>query len=748
MELLANVAHQEQQSLGYALAANRMIQNRVVGGTRRGYESKIKIFTTWLQEKGFNDALTEDGKLKIPLDVNVVLPFFGFIGDGGLYRGDDGTLLDANGQVVTEQAQGKRTKAVSTIGGYRSALVWYYKEQKLKMSSELEIALSNYISGFKRNVADLKQRGLMDIQEGRAPIAFSGYSIVCRAILTHEPIGRSASWQKSIFAWPFFVFCWNLMARSCSVGDMMLQHLRWHGDALVCTLPKHKGDQVGDKIVDRHVFANPLNPSICPILSLGLLLFCKPFREEGGQQQVFEGNRSECRFSEILRGILDSLPEASQLLLGASTDDIGTHSPRKGSTTFVLGMIGGPTPVQVFLRAGWSLGNVKDRYLFSGEGGDQLSGRCVAGLPITDGEFATLPPHFSESILITIEEHNWATIIPGSTPYFKLIQIKILILAYALQGYENYPHSFKTTMPFLLASVVYHQDWLRSTLSPSHPLFLSRLFTDGHAQRLKSHVLLGVGVCKKTGLTATGVPHHLVISHNLLELQHEMRAEMTSMKRKFEDLEANVHLRLDELPQKVTDTLRSSFEISGAIAVTRQDIQNIFDALRQEIRDSRSISSGNPSPVEASPPNSTSVGEFSTFHWNGQLHMVPAGFRFPLTVNLKVIWDLWFYGNKDMRIQPYRFIKAASDLEIKSDRAAFSKAKFVINRVIQNAQQSNLVGTGVNSICQLPKVSGDEVFNKAFVNCMQAILNNGDMEKSRIGELSYIRVYDILNKKT
>lgn len=38
--------------------------------------------------------------------------------------------------------------------------------------------------------------------------------------------------------------------------------------------------------------------------------------------------------------------------------------------------------VQVYLRAGWSLGNVQDRYIFAGPGGDQLVGRAVCGLPI------------------------------------------------------------------------------------------------------------------------------------------------------------------------------------------------------------------------------------------------------------------------------------------------------------------------------------------------------------------------------
>jgi hypothetical protein len=653
--------------------------------------------------------------------------FFGYIGDGGLHRGDDGVLVDENGSAISEQAQGKRTKAVSTIGCYRSALVWYYKENKMKMSSELEISLSNYISGFRRNVADLKQRGLMDIQEGRAPIAFSGYVILARALATHIPQGRSASWQQSIFSWPFFLFCWNLMARSCSVGDLMLQHLRWHNDALVCTLPKHKGDQVGDKIVDRHVFANPLNPVVCPILSLGVLLLCKPFRVVGGQQQVFEGNRSECRFSEILRGVLDNLPEANYLLLGANKDDIGTHSARKGSSTFVLGMIGGPTPVQVFLRAGWSLGNVKDRYLFSGEGGDQLSGRCVSGLPITDDAFATLPPHFSESVLLSIEAESWSSIVPG---------------------FGNYSHNFKTVMPYLIASVVFHQDWLKSNLSASHPLFLSRLFTDGHATRLKPHVLLGVGVCEKTGLTASGVPHHLVISHNLQDLQRELRNEMECLKRKFEEYNSDLSDKINELPNKLTSTIRSNFEISGAVAVTRQDIESLFNELRQEMRTFRHDSSriGESVTANDAPPARTTEtnSAFSTFHWNGQLHMVPQGFRFPMNISVKIIWDLWFYGNQDIHVQPYRFMKPTYDLEVRSDRSAYSKAKYVILHIAKYAQDNNLIQAPATSISQLAKERSDEIFQEAFANCMRSI---NEIDGSRISELSYFRIYDILNKK-
>lgn len=57
--------------------------------------------------------------------------------------------------------------------------------------------------------------------------------------------------------------------------------------------------------------------------------------------------------------------------------------------------------VNVYLRAGWSLDNVQDRYIFAGAGGDQIVGRAASGLPITDLRFAVLPPHFSTEDLDT-----------------------------------------------------------------------------------------------------------------------------------------------------------------------------------------------------------------------------------------------------------------------------------------------------------------------------------------------------------
>ena len=101
----------------------------------------------------------------------------------------------------------------------------------------------------------------------------------------------------------------------------------------------------------------------------------------------------------MLRELLKNLTEEEFEILGCVASDLGMHSCRKGSCTYCLGQVYGPTPVTVLLRMGQTLGKLKDRYIHIGEGADQLCGRMVTGLPFNNEEFAVLPPHFGPDIL-------------------------------------------------------------------------------------------------------------------------------------------------------------------------------------------------------------------------------------------------------------------------------------------------------------------------------------------------------------
>ncbi|EGZ07135.1 hypothetical protein PHYSODRAFT_382146, partial [Phytophthora sojae] len=80
---------------------------------------------------------------------------------------------------------------------------------------------------------------------------------------------------------------------------------------------------------------------------------------------------------------------------GLVPSDIGTHSARKGSATFVSSCSnGGPSAAAICIRAGWKLLGVQDTYTRYESAGDCIVGRYVTGLPFDDTGFAILPPFF------------------------------------------------------------------------------------------------------------------------------------------------------------------------------------------------------------------------------------------------------------------------------------------------------------------------------------------------------------------
>jgi len=151
---------------------------------------------------------------------------------------------------------------------------------------------------------------------------------------------------------------------------------------MVVKVPQHKGDQTGESLsMDKHVYANPLEPKICTILSLAVFFFCRKRFKRNGQIKckLFTDDRKD-RFGDLLEVILNDkslVPDNQDL--GTSKEDLGSHSNRKGAASYLCGLSVNLSAVNIFLRAGWSVGAVQDRYIFSGPGGDQIVGRANAG---------------------------------------------------------------------------------------------------------------------------------------------------------------------------------------------------------------------------------------------------------------------------------------------------------------------------------------------------------------------------------
>ncbi len=112
---------------------------------------------------------------------------------------------------------------------------------------------------------------------------------------------RCGSKTDYIFAHTLITLSWNLVCRANNSISICLQHITWENDSLVIYFAQSKTDQIGDHDQEpRHIFANPFQPEICPVLSLGVYLLCFPVTSES-EHKLFPGSTQFNRFSKILK---------------------------------------------------------------------------------------------------------------------------------------------------------------------------------------------------------------------------------------------------------------------------------------------------------------------------------------------------------------------------------------------------------------------------------------------------------------
>lgn len=258
------------------------------------------------------------------------------------------------------------------VGSYRNALKNYYHEAKTPVDFETEEILKELMGAYKRRIAQLKASGEMPMQEGKLPMSHAGYHF-----LAEQALKQTEDFNLYSTCHCFILLCWNLIARAVTVGNLIFDCVSWDEDAMTIHIGKMKNDQEGAHGYARHVYANPKDPVICPVLAMSVLVFTKGYQREGSSRYIF-GESGKDRFTKWLSKTFQVCKDAI-LALGLYIAQLGSHSIRKGIATALANNPGGPEAVNIWLRAGWSLGPVQSRYLFEGAGGDQFVGRAATG---------------------------------------------------------------------------------------------------------------------------------------------------------------------------------------------------------------------------------------------------------------------------------------------------------------------------------------------------------------------------------
>jgi hypothetical protein len=434
-------------------------------------------------------------------------------------------------------------------------------------------------------------------------------------------------------------------------------------------------------------------------------------------------------------------------------------SIRKGGMTYALSFPGGPSAVAMYLRAAWSLGYVPHRYIFAGDGGDQFAGRVLSGLPLTSVQFAVLPPHFAKNFQINNED-----------------------LRVWLPGYDRLGEKFYPCIPFLLASLAFHFDWIKDNLPPQHPLFFSPVWRQGKLPELRNHVIFDPeqSTSPAGGLIATGVPMNIVTAvevNKLSKVVNRLVENMTVFKEEVQTSIAGLGNRVmdsvegfcQSLPAAVAVEIASKFDINGSTApisapylqqvmaeqqtqFTRR-LEAMFELLslrvdglnhtmtNMTINPTSTVNQQNVPPVPTQP---------SALDHLESGRPVPEGFEFPkYGLAAKTLWDLWFMGNPSVYHRPYMQIVPSQHLQRK-DHQYFSRAKKVINTLVNIAttfcdySRASIFSHNTTPLQHAEMF--DTLYAKYVIRIENIQRNNAlkkrRLENRRVGEIGWVTIYD------
>ena len=385
----------------------------------------------------------------------------------------------------------------------------------------------------------------------------------------------------------------------------------------------------------------------------------------------------------------------------------------------------------IFLRAGWSLGQVQDRYITHCDGGDHLCGRIAAGLNFNQGsQFAVLGARFENCNVLSHTE--WLQIAPD---------------------YDKYPTEFQACLPYFLASIVWHYDWINLknssgdyvNVDAAHPIRSSRLFTSNLIKALQEKILPPTtsGRCEKTNVTATGIPPWIQISRQLESVQNEN----VSLK----DILAKYHQEMfDSLPNLVVENIKANIEIEGIQQLSRNDFQsmlnNAFDERELRYASQQLETINNQSTNLASNEYFDDRG-YKRWNWGGQIgRPVPESWSFPKGIKVKAATDMFITGIASEFIMPFQCFDVTR--LARKDQQYYTRVEYIFKKIKINAVEKGIV-LNEKQFLNIPLCDWDNIFDDIFDELV-ALINN---DRQQLGKgrnltrpetISFVTFYDHL----
>jgi hypothetical protein len=65
--------------------------------------------------------------------------------------------------------------------------------------------------------------------------------------------------------------------------------------------------------------------------------------------------------------------------------------------------------------------------------------------------------------------------------------------------------------------------------------------------------------------------------------------------------------------------------------------------------------------------------------WHGRMNRLPKDYKFPTSINGKIIWDLFYFGEVNQKLSPFRFLESKDFGNDTNQVSYFTKARCVVS---------------------------------------------------------------------
>ena len=508
----------------------------------------------------------------------------------------------------------------------RSSLAHMFRTAGVRQTDEFKSKMSNFAGGLKRTIAAEKRDQGLKLGEGKDKMDFETYKKMAELLF-------KAGGADNIFAHCFLVLEWNLMARSDNIVHTTISHMEWQNDSLVFYFAKSKGDQEG--VMENepwHVYANPGNPFICPILALSRYCCCNP-SVLAGECKLFESSDPYQRYSKAFERILFANKDLFEGL-GVDVYELGSHSVRKGSASrCAAGCTVSPPMASICLRAGWSMGPVKERYIHYEKAGDQFLGRAVTGLDISSEDFTVSPCYFDFSEIKEEEERDRIS-----------ADIEFSIRNYLSNGRVLQPYVFLICR-YLYASLCFHFEFLKLNLDQTDRLRQSPIFQQITDEHVKIARIAFPWDSTRYTPQLTGLPPHSL-------LLAKMKDVTKMVSRLKEELSGVFRTELNK--RDVGGGMHHASAILDEINNKHNEVIGLMKSMATVADGKGTVETTDIFGEEAN-KNKAPVG--TMLHcYGGSLQLLPKGWKMPDMTFCQFIC-MWLCGDQAKGIPPFRLLK-------------------------------------------------------------------------------------------